>query len=186
MSKNALDKDVLVKLYTIYQHETIEWLKLHEQHFTRFVTIIIGFLSVTLGLFYHFNENDLDAKAIASLPFFNFIFSYVAIRICNRFYKRFLESITIANKIYFLLKNNICDIDETLKNEYKKTGEIDTPYPQDDYLYPIRWIKAMNQFQDSEKFIESRKWTGVNLWRNIVFIALAIVNLLIALIIIAS
>ena len=186
MTDKKFDKDILISLFLNFQKETISWLGLHEQHFSRFVTIIISFLSVSLGLFYHFNQYHMNTKPIAVLPIFNCLFSYVAIRICNRFYKRFLESITIANKLFFLLKSIAGNIDEILNIELKKENSINEPYSNDKYIYPDRWINAMTEYNDSNNFIKSRIWTGVNLWRNIIFIILGIVNFVIIIFILRS
>lgn len=177
VDKDVLDKDVLSRLYISFLQDFSNWSNLHGKYFSQLVTIIISFLGVSLGLFYYFKSIGLDARVIGILPLFNFGFSCVAIFICNGYYMRAVESVIISNKLFYLLKKSIGDIDEILKNDSKK------PFSTDEYLYPKRWIDVAKDFCSSEDFQRDRIKKGANLWLIFFLSLLAAVNLIIAIII---
>ncbi len=182
--KKIIDNEALIRLYINFQQETHGWLNLHRQHFTQFVTIILAFLTAFLGIFYHFQSQSqitcLLKLALASLFSFNVMLSIVGIKVCDRFYQRFLESITIANKLYLLLKNGIGDIDLKIKNN-------EDIYKNDSHLFPNRWINATKNYEKTDKlnsknrkeqkgFVEDHMWKGSNRYIRITFIILGIIN----------
>ena len=152
---------------------------LHRQHFTQFVTIILAIFGIGIGIYYKF-QNEAELLLIASIClFFNSFLSFVAIKVCNRFYRRFLESVTIANKLYFIL-NECFNIDS-------KAKECKEMLSEDCRLFPNRWINALKKSNKSDKknpkdskepngFVEDHMNKGVNRWIQIVFLSLIILN----------
>ena len=95
------EKDGIITLYICFQERTQGWMNLHRQHFTQFITIITAVLAISLGASYQFMNEGWLPLIVALGPLLNIVLSCTAIDVCDRFYKRFLESMTIANKLYF-------------------------------------------------------------------------------------
>ena len=93
----------------------------------------------------------------------------MAIRICDRFYRGFLERIGIAAKLESVLG---------LRDPVDRTGEGQDKahvFPEDRYLLPERWIKA-GQYATTEKFIQEKMGAGVNRPARLTFYSLILVN----------
>jgi hypothetical protein len=185
-----IDNDVLIRLYIMFQQGKQGWLNLHRQHFTQFATIILAFLTASLGIFYHFDSQlkYWEKLTLASLPSLNVILSIVGIKVCDRFYRRFLESTTIADKLYFLLKNKVGDIDSIIKNN--KNIFPGNSFQNDSYLFPNRWINEIKKCKKSDKFnpknrkepkgfVEKKISRGSNFWIRLTFYILIFINLLV-------
>ena len=115
-----------------------------------------------------------------SLPIFGVIISLIGKEVCDRFYKRFLESITVANKLYFLIKDKIDDFnldDDIRKNKKPFPNNV---YLNDSYLFPERWIDAMKSHDTSKEFT-SKLHSGSNKWIRLIFWILVGINIFVIL-----
>ena len=171
-----MEKNEIITLYISFKDDSKGWLNLHRQHFTQFVTIILAVLAVSIGAFYQFRNEGWLLLLISFGFFFNAWISCVAIKVCDRFYQRFLEHETIADKLYFLL-DKVYKIDPQIKANVNI-------FQGDSHLFPKRWLDSIKNYKTktSDKFVKDKMKEGSNRFIRCTFKTLAIANIVIAII----
>jgi len=164
-----MENDTIIQLYVSFKDDSKGFLNLHRQHFTQFVTIILAVLAASIGATYQFRKEGWLILAVAFGPFLNVALSVVAIALCNRFYKRFLEHEAVGDKLY-------CLLDETNKID-SKVDKNKNILPGDSHLFPDRWVNDLKQYQTTTEFVKDRVNKGSNKFIQITFFLLIIANL---------
>jgi hypothetical protein len=82
----------------------------------------------------------------------NILLCVTAIRVCDRFYRRFLEHITILAKLEALIGL------ATPLQEMRKA----LPFPTDKFIVPERWIQSRARVSSSAEFIQTNMQEGSN------------------------
>lgn len=164
-----MDKKEAFDFYKLIRGEEIPWLNLHRQYSQQYLTLISAIFAVSLGALYHFKEDPLLVLAVILGPFLNVLMCVIAIKMCNRFYQRFLEGVTIQVKIEPLLG---------LSNQREKKAEDDTvwPFPNDKYYLPERLLKSRNQ-RSSLDFVNDHMKSGSNKHVQLSFRLLLVANI---------
>jgi len=166
-----MGNDTIIRLYISFKDDSKGFLNLHRQHFTQFVTIILAVLAASIGATYQFRKEGWLILAVAFGPFLNVALSVLAIAVCNRFYKRFLEHEAVGDKLYYLL-------DETNKID-SKVGKNKNIHPNDSHLFPDRWVNDLKKYRTTAEFVKDRVNRGSNRFIQITFVLLIIANLLV-------
>ncbi len=107
-------------------------------------------------------------------PIVNILLSYTANRMCNRFYQRYLENVTIQAKLEPLIG---------LSSPRPDASEASRPFPEDTHILPERWLTSRKHGK-AKDFVDEKIKGGSNRWVRISFLLLGVFNLLIALVII--
>ena len=161
------DRDIL-QLYLNFKDDWKGWLDLHHKHFAQFVALILAVLAATLAATYRFLNNPGLLLSIAIGPFINVGLSVIGIKLCNRFYQRFLEHEAISNNFFRLFRK-----------VSEEQGKKPLAFPESDKLFPKRWLHAQKESNSIETFVRSQKYRGSNRWIVVSFIVLLLLNILV-------
>ena len=164
-----MDKKEAFDFYKLIRGEEISWLNLHRQYSQQYLTLISAIFAVSLGALYQFKEDPLLILAVILGLLLNVLLCITAIKMCNRFYQRFLEGVTIQAKIEPLLG---------LSNPREEKAENATvwPYPNDKYYLPERWLKSRSQ-KSSLDFVNDHMKSGSNKYVQLSFWLLLVANI---------
>ena len=174
-----MEKEIAFDFYKQIKDQEISWLNLHRQYSQQYLTLISAILAISIGAIYQFKNEPFIILVVIIGPLLNIIFCITAIEMCNRFYNRFLEGISIQAKIEPLLSiYNLRD---------KNKGDDDNfPFPDDIYYLPARWVESRIE-DNSLDFIEKNMKSGANQYVQFSFWLLLFVNIvLIAIIFVSS
>ena len=142
----------LFELYLAMRSEHVEWISRHSHHFSHYLTLVVAVLAVTLGASYHFLETEggRTAVIVAILGFgANVGLCCVAKRACDRYYRQFLESVTVMAKL-----------EASLELEKRPSGAAD-PFEDDKYWFPVRF-REDRRHKTAESFVKAGMNKGVN------------------------
>jgi len=172
-----MNKDYLFKLYLAMRSEHVEWISRQSEHFSHYLTLVVAILGLTTAAVYHLyesKESGLVVVAAALLGFgVNVGLCYVAIRACDRFYKRFLEAITVMAKLEASLDLDV--LPSGSADEKAKQG----PFANDEgRLFPARYEQHRKCHDKEATFVQALKGKGVNLWVRVTMGMLGIANIL--------
>ena len=164
-----MDKKEAFDFYTLIRGQEIAWLNLHRQYSQQYLTLISAIFAISLGAFYQFKNYPLLVIAIILGPLLNILLCITAIKMCNRFYQRFLEGVTIQAKIEPLLG---------LDNQRGKNQKdpVIHPFPNDRYYLPDRWLKSQKQ-KSSLDFVNEHMKSGSNKYVQLSFRILLVANI---------
>lgn len=150
-----MDPSIALELYKIIRADNSSWLNLHRQYSQQYATLIIAIMGASLGALYQFGNSSLTAIGVSIGPILSILLCYNAMAACDRYYRHFLEGVTITAKLepdIGLRKSRII--------EYEQVGKS-LPFPQDDQILPMRWLNSRTQ-SDSAAFIEENMSSGIN------------------------
>lgn len=163
------ESDIL-QLYISFKNDSTLWLGLHHKHFSQFVALVLAIMTATLAVTYKFLGNTPVLYSITVGPIINVVLSIVGIKICDRFYQRFLEHEAISNRFFSLYRSIV----ESGGSE--STGPT---LPSGSELFPSRYIDAQGNTESIDTFVKCRKGKGSNLWIHICFGILACLNVIV-------
>ena len=157
----------LLKLYLAMRSEHVEWISRHSQHFSYYLTLVVAVFAVTMGASYRFLEPDSGEVAVV-VAFLgsaaNILLCIVAIRACNRFYRRFLESVTVMAKLEAYLKLE------------KRPPDAGDPFGDDQHWLPQRFYDDRDCHKSGESFVKARMNNGLNYTVRATMVLLAVLN----------
>ena len=142
------------ELYKLAYQEQISWLNLHRQHSQQYFVLLSAIFGASLGAIYHFRNDPLFTIAVVVGPVLGILLSITAVKMCDRFYRRFLESITIQAKLAPIV--GVAEKRSVLPN-----GKRPTPFPGDTQYIPERWLKSYCH-ERSEDFVQAHRRLGAN------------------------
>ena len=173
-----MDKKEAFGFYKLIRSEEISWLNLRRQYSQQYLTLISAIFAISLGAFYQFKNDPLLVIAVTLGPLLNILLCITAIKMCNRFYRRFLEGITIQAKIESLLGL------DNQREKNQKDAAIHS-FPDDKYYLPDRWLKSRKQ-RSSLDFVNEHMGSGSNRYVQLSFWLLLIANIVLIIGIIIS
>jgi hypothetical protein len=170
------DKSTLVDLYRVHVDEQWNALDLHRSYSSQYFALVAAILGASLAAVDHFREQRWFILAVGMGPLFNAMLCATAIRMCNRFYQRFLEHTTVMAKLESLIG---------LAAPLEEEGEA-MPFPADKFILPERWIQARDRARSSAEFIQTNMREGSNRVVRWGFIILGGANLVFLVVIVVS
>jgi hypothetical protein len=168
-----MDENKAFEFYKVLRNEQISWLNLHREHAQHYLTFIAAVFAVTLGAVYQIKDNPWLLLATAIGPVVNILLCANASQVCDRFYQRFLEGITIEAKLETLLGFT------SPRSGIGVSSESSMPFPQDQYILPERWLES-RQYGTAAQFVETNMDGGANRLMRRVFRLLLIANIALA------
>lgn len=165
-----MDENKAFEFYKLVRSEQISWLNLHREYAQHYSTFIAAVFAVTLGVIYQFKDNPWISLAAAIGPVINILLCVNADRVCDRFYQRFLEGITIQAKLEALLDFT------SSRSGMGASSESSMPFPQDRYLLPERWLES-RQYATAAQFVEANMDAGSNRLVRRIFRLLLVANI---------
>jgi len=169
-----MKNEKLLRLYLAMRSEHVEWISRHSQHFSHYLTLVVAVLGATLGASYYFLGTDGGEVTIivAFLGFgANIGLCYVAIRACDRFYRRFLESVTVMAKLEASLELD------------KRPSVPEDPFADDQHWFPQRFYDDRDCHKKGESFVKAGMNKGVNRTVRATMGILAILNFVLLLVV---
>lgn len=167
-----MKSDELISVYISFKDDSKGWLGLHHQHFTQFVSIILAVLAASIAAIAQFQNNRWLLLLIVIAPVFNTILSFTAIKVCDRFYQRFLEHDATAMKLFLL-----SGLSQSLQKEIDKQQL--SLFPKSTHVLPERWVNSMSGYDTVESFVKDYMNKGSNQLIRRTFRFLAILNIII-------
>lgn len=147
------DKRAL-ELYRLAREDEISWLNLYRQYSQQYFALVAALFGVSLGAIYHFRNEPWFSIAIIVGPILGALLSIIAVKTCDRFYQRFLESVTIQAKLEPL-------VGVTEKRSISADSPQLTPFPDDVHYIPERWFESRSQ-RTAADFVQVNKRKGSN------------------------
>lgn len=162
-----------MKLYEIHSEDQISHLDSHYKYRNYYTTILSALLAIFVGGMLQFYKQPF-APALLVVLFSIGVLSEFGKRTIDRYYRRFLESVSILAKI-----ENILGVDNSIKTEHSEFTK--TLWSNDKQLIPDRWIRDRNQYETSEQFISKRMKMGDNRYAHWAFSFFEITSMILAL-----
>ena len=169
-----MDKEIAFDFYKQVKEQEISWLNLHYQYSQQYLKLIAAILAISIGAIYQFKNEPLIIFTVITGPSLNVLLCITAIKMCNRFYQRFLEGVSIQAKIEPLLGLNNSRYKNKQDNYIENNKK--SPFPDDIYYLPERWIES-RKHNTSLEFIKENMKSGANKYVQLSFILLLFVNI---------
>ena len=135
-----MDASTVIEIYKAFKDEETSCLNLHRQYSQQYFTLIVAILAASLLAVYHFKDDPWITLVVLAAPVVNILLSITAIKMCNRFYQRFLEAITVQAKLEPLIGFNLTRPDES---------EASRPFPEDTCILPEIIIKRETKISEA-------------------------------------
>ena len=167
-----MDENRLFEFCENVRNDQIAWLNLHREHSQHYLTFITAVLAGTLGAIYQFKDNPWLLLTTVIGPIVNIPLCRSASFICDSFYQRFLEEVTIQAKLEALLGF------ANPRSDVNADSESSMPFSEDQYILPERWLESRRQHTTAAKFVDEKMGSGSNRLMRNVFRILMIANML--------
>jgi|GEM_PF-3129429 len=168
-----ISEDTLLKMYEVHSEDQISHLDSHYKYRNYYTAILAALLSIFVGGMLQFYKEPF-APALLVLLLCIGVFSWLGKRTTDRYYKRFLESITILAKI-----ENALGLDHSIKT--KKSTFDDVLWINDEQLLPDRWVRdRRGRYKKSEEFISDRMNMGDSRNARWTFCIFGIISIILA------
>ncbi|MCX5815310.1 MAG: hypothetical protein NTX75_03580 [Proteobacteria bacterium] len=169
-----LSSDNMVKIYEIFRKNLLASMNLHRQHAQHYLTFIAVVTAATIaGFVAMLNANSSKTCFLVVGPIFNVYLSVLAICMCNRYYKGFLEEVSVTAKI-----------EELIGLSTPHSQRQNSCFKEDETIVPSRWIKGRERFKNSADFVKDNMNRGSNKVLHFTFVGLIIVNIVMAVLIV--
>jgi len=155
-----IGEDTLLKLYEIHSEDQISHLDSHYKYRNYYTTILTALLAIFTGGMLQFYKEPFG-PALLVILLCVCVLSEFGKRTIDRYYRRFLESVTILAKI-----ENALGFDNSIRIK-SRFGLI--LWSNDRQLIPTRWIHDREQCSSSEDFISKRMKMGDNRYAHWTF-----------------
>ena len=165
-----MDESKALEIYKMIKGEETMWLNLHRQYSQQYFTLIAAIFATSLLATYHFRGEPWLTLIVLIAPIVNILLSVTAIRMCNRFYQRFLEGITIQAKLEPLIGLTGPRPDEI---------EASRSFPEDKHILPERWLTGRKQGKAAD-FVQQKMGGGSNRLVQASFYLLLVANVAVA------
>ena len=170
-----ISEHTLLELYKVQSEAQISHLDSHYKYRNYYTTILSALLTIFVGGMFQFYKEPF-ALTLPVLLIFIVILSELGKRTIDRYYKRFLESVTILAKT-----ENALGLDTGIKVDSKPTHVL---WPSDKQIIPDRWISDRVQapsgkkYESSQEFISDRMKMGDNRIAHRTFRSFQIVSII--------
>jgi hypothetical protein len=163
-----MDPRFAAEYYRFLGDREVKWLELHYRHAERTLALVSAILAVSLLALYQ-TGGGLWALAVIIGPVANMILCYAGPRLCDRFYQRFLEDLTIEAKIEPLVG----------LSDPRAAGSAGV-FREDQAYLPQRWQEGRGVYKTASEFVKHHMALGANKLIRRVFWVLGFANLLLA------
>jgi hypothetical protein len=150
-----LDPEKALELYKVFRTDNASWLRLHREYSQKYVTLITALMVASLGALYQFGNNPWATLGIIIGPILNILLSFNAIAACDRYYRQFLEGVTVQAKLEPFIGLRQSRVSES------GAYSCPFPFPQDDEILPIRWLNSRTQ-SAADSFVQDNVGLGIN------------------------
>lgn len=167
--EESMKNENLFKLYLAMRSEHVEWISRQSEHFSHYLTLVVAILGLTTAAVYHLYDSEKCGLAVgAALLGFgaNVGLCRAATSACDRFYRRFLESVTVMAKLEASLELD------------KRVPRAGHPFEDDQHWLPQRFYEDRDCHKTGESFVKARMREGVNCTVRAAMTLLAILNIL--------
>ena len=169
-----ISNDTLLELYKVHLKEQISHLDFHFKYRNYYTTILSALLTLFVGGMLQYYKEPFAVVLPFFILFFTILLSEMGKKTIDRYYRRFLESVTILAKI-----QNALGLDTGIKIKSKHTQDL---WTSDKQIIPDRWVddrtgESVNkEYKRSEKFISDRMHRGDNQYAHWIFTIFEIVS----------
>jgi hypothetical protein len=160
------DMATLVELYRAQLGEQANAINLHKDYSHQYFTLVAAIVGVCAAAVHQFGAEPWLVLVVGIGPMLNILLCVTAIRMCDRFYRRFLEHITVLAKLEALIG---------LAAPLQETDRA-LPFPDDKFIIPERWIQSRARTESSAEFIQINMKEGSNRVVRWTFLFLAVAN----------
>ena len=167
-----VEEPILLKIYDIYSKEQISHLDFHYKYRNYHITILSALLTIFVGGMLNYYEEPF-APALIVILLLIVILSEFGKRTIDRYYRRFLESVTILGKT-----QNALGLDTGIKIDFKPKKIL---WTDDEQIIPNRWTSDRKECKSSKEFISKRMKMGDNQHAHWTFTSFEIVSVILAL-----
>lgn len=163
-----MDTSTIVEIYRAHLAEKANAINLHRDYSHQYFTLVAAILGVSAGAVYQFRAETWLVLVIGIGPVLNILLCAISIWMCNRFYRGFLEHITILAKLEAL-------IGLTNPRQDENMGVEGIPFADDKFILPARWLESRRQ-PTSAEFVRTNMREGSNRLVRWTFLFLAVAN----------
>lgn len=163
-----IDEKHLLKLYTVHSEEQISHLDSHYKYRNYYTTILSALLAIFVGGMLQFHDTPF-APALIFLLVCIVVLSEFGKKTTDRYYRRFLESVTILAKL-----DNALGFDKPINVKREVKNVL---WSNDKQLLPERWVSDCQKHNSSKDFISERMKMGDNRYANWTFTFFEIMSL---------
>ncbi|MCP4607075.1 MAG: hypothetical protein GY847_42270 [Proteobacteria bacterium] len=169
-----------LELFKLYNTEKIEAFKLHRATLQNYLAFTIALIGAIIATIIKLGDSGYLAIALVASLALNISICILAVRMCDRYYLGALEKITILIKLEPLV--GLGDIRSRGDDEDNALA-----LPGDKHYLPQRWVDSEkdDQFLTARDFIDFHISYGVNVIARRTFYLVIIINVIIAVYLIA-
>ncbi len=161
----SLSTGEAIELYSIFRTNLLGSINLHREHSQHYLMFIAAVITATIVGASQIDKLGKFGILLLIGPLLNIAICFLAVKMADRFYKGFLEEVTVAAKLEDLIgltgtrqfKDHFCYKDE-------KT------------IVPDRWVSDRAKFHESEKFVSSFMNRGANFVNRLTFLFVGLIN----------
>jgi hypothetical protein len=160
------DLSTIVEIYRAHLVEKANAINLHRDYSHQYFTLVAAILGVSAAAVHQFRAEPWLVLVVGVGPMLNILLCVTAIRMCDRFYRGFLEHITVLAKLEVRL-----GLATPLQDEREAL-----PFPDDKFIMPERWLQARERAGSSAEFVQTHMKEGSNRVVRWTFMFLAAAN----------
>lgn len=160
------DLSTVVEIYRAHLVEKATAINLHRDYSHQYFTLIAAIIGVSAAAVHQFRAEPWLLLVAGIGPMLNVLLCATAIRMCNRFYRGFLEHIAILAKLEARLGLAV-----PLRDSIAAL-----PFPDDKFILPERWIQSRDRAKSSAEFVQICMKEGSNRVVRLTFLVLAVAN----------
>ena len=172
-SSMIVDRQEALDLYHSMKAGELAWIGLYRQTTFGFLTLTIATLGATVsGHIASSADNEMRLVIAVAGPLVNVLLCVTAMQITNRYYRRFLECITVMSKLEDELGLN--------RRGFLSTGSQNAKvFPEDTTLLPHRWADDKVGYDTSQEFIDVKAGGGINVLTQGLFWLIVGINIVV-------
>lgn len=172
-----MEEEHAVELYRIHSDGSFRSLDLHRQHAGQYFAIVTPVLAAALAGLYHFSDRTSLLLLMLSAPILNIFVCRLAEDVCDRFYQRFLEEVTVQSKLQAL-------IGLARQRSTPTDASESAPFSGDAHILPERWLMPHSRYRRSADFVRESMNSGSNRGVRRCFRVLLVANIALGIVIV--
>lgn len=174
-----IEEDQLLRIYLESQRGQNSEVNFHYKYLNYYSTVFSALLTAFVaGILSYYKESI--SLALLAIPFIVVIMAENGKITVDRFYRRFLEHVTVSAKI-----ENLFGLDSQIQIK-GKSNPSKILWPNDEVFVPKRHLKDRFEHTDSESFIKERMEGGANLRAHMIFSFFEVLSIVLSFLFIVS